>query len=167
MGKQHPVNCNQKKKERENKMRTWHLSQHVHSGNFAYALWTAACAFLAPIGWWLAGCAFFVLADFITGCWASRKRGEMWTSARFRDSLSKCTAYMFMIICARILESILPSYIEGAEISRLFAGFICGTEMYSVIENMYKATGNRVFYILTQFTNKKLEEITGHKAKEE
>lgn len=142
-------------------MTHWHISEHIHSGNVVYALWTAGCAFFAPIGWWLGACAFFVLADFITGCWAARKKGEMWTSNKFRNSISKCGAYMFVIICARIFEGIIPEFVGQTEITRLFAAFIVGVEFYSVLENFYKATGNRVFYLLTQITNRKLKEVTG------
>jgi phage-related holin len=140
-------------------MNHWHISEHINGGNVLYALWTAGCAFFAPIGWWLAACAFFVIADFITGCWAARRKGEIWTSNKFRNSISKCGAYMFVIICARIFEGMLPVYIEQTEITRLFAAFIVGVEFYSVLENFYKATGNRVFYLLTQITNKKLKEL--------
>lgn len=140
-------------------MKHWNFAEHINSGNILYGLWGAALSFFAPIGWWLGACAFFVLADFITGCWAARVKGEMWTSNKFRNSISKCGAYMFVIICARILEGILPAFIEQAEVARLFAALIACVEFYSVLENFYKATGNRVFYILTQVTRKKLKEL--------
>ena len=142
-------------------MQHWHISEHINAGNILYGLWSATCAFLAPIGWWIGACAFMVLADFITGCWAARRKGEMWTSNKFRNSISKCGAYMFVIICARVFEGVLPAYIDQAEITRLFAAVIVGVEFYSVLENFYKATNNRVFYLLTQITHKKLKDIGG------
>lgn len=140
-------------------MNQWHISEHINGGNILYALWSACCAFFAPIGWWLVACAFMVIADFVTGCWAARRKGEKWTSNKFRNSISKCGAYMFVIICAGIFEGTLPSYIDQTELTRLFAAFIVGVEFYSVLENFYKATGNRVFYLLTQITNKKLKDL--------
>ena len=148
-------------------MKHWHLTEHLNTGNMLYAAWASLCSFLAPVGWWLGACAFMVLADFITGCWAARKRGEMWKSAKFRDSICKCGTYMFVIICARVLESTLPVYTEQLEFTRLFSGIICAIEFYSVLENMYKMTGNRVFYVLTQVTSKKLKEQTGEEIKGE
>lgn len=148
-------------------MKHWHIAQHLNGGNVLYALWTAGITFLAPIGWWLCACAYMVIADFITGCWAARKRGEMWKSSKFRDSIYKCGSYMFVIICSRVLEGVLPSWTESAELARLFAGAIVGIEFYSVLENFYKATGNRVFYVLTQITSKKLKDITGEELKGE
>jgi phage-related holin len=142
-------------------MNHWHLSEHIHGGNIIYGMWSACCAFFAPIGWWLVACAFFVIADFITGCWAARRKGEMWTSNKFRNSISKCGAYMFVIICAKIFEGILPAYLDQTEITRLFVAIIVGVEFYSVLENFYKATGNRVFYLLTQLTNRKLKDLSG------
>lgn len=140
-------------------MNSWHISEHINGGNILYALWSTCCAFFAPIGWWLAACAFMVIADFVTGCWAARRKGEKWTSNKFRNSISKCGAYMFVIICAGIFEGTLPTYIDQTELTRLFAAFIVGVEFYSVLENFYKATGNRVFYLLTQITNKKLKDL--------
>ena len=148
-------------------MKHWHITEHINSGNIAYAVWSACVSFLAPVGWWLLACAYMVLADFITGCWAARKRGEMWSSAKFRESIYKCGSYMFVIICARVFESVLPTWMESAELARLLAGAIVGIEFYSVLENFYKATGNRVFYVLTQITNKKLKDMTGEQAKGE
>ncbi|MBO7715664.1 MAG: phage holin family protein [Methanobrevibacter sp.] len=142
-------------------MNTWRFSEHINNGNLVYGLWAAGASFFASIGWWLFGCAFFVLADFITGCWAARKNGEMWTSNKFRNSISKCGAYMFVIICARIFESMLPAYLNITEVTKLFAAIIVGVEFYSVLENFYKATGSRVFYLLTQWTNKKLKNMVG------
>lgn len=140
-------------------MQHWSFSEHINVGNIFYAIWTALFSFLAPIGWWLGACAFMVLADFITGCWAARKRGEMWTSNKFRNSISKCGAYMFVIVCARVVEGVLPAYVEYAEFTRLFAGLIVGVEFYSVLENFYKATGYKVFYVLTQVTSRKLKNL--------
>lgn len=142
-------------------METWHLSKHINNVNLLYALWSASVSFLAPIGWWLVACAFMVTADFFTGLWCARKRGEAWTSNKMRKSLTKCGSYLFLIVCARVFESVLPSYVEQAEVARLFTAFIVGVEFYSVLENFYKATGNRVFYMLTQITSKKLKDITG------
>ena len=147
-------------------MQHWHITEHINTGNNIYALWSAVFSFVAPMGWCLGACAFMVLADFITGCWAARKRGEMWSSVKFRNSISKCGAYMFVIICAKIFESVLPAYIEQAEITRLFTALIVGVEFYSVLENFYKATGFKVFYILTQITSKKLKDMTGVESEE-
>lgn len=140
-------------------MQHYHFSEHINAGNIVYALWTSILSFLAPIGWWLGACAFMVLADFITGCWGARKRGEVWSSNKFRNSISKIGAYLFVIICARVVESVLPAYVEYAEFTRLIAGLIVGVEFYSVLENFYKITGYKVFYILTQVTSRKLKDL--------
>lgn len=148
-------------------MKHWNITEHINSGNIMYAVWTACITFFAPIRWWLCACGFMVIADFITGCWASRVRGEMWSSSRFRESIYKCCSYMFVIICARVFELVLPSWTESAELARLFAGALAGIEFYSVLENFYKMTGSRAFYILTQLTRKKLKNITGEEVKGE
>ncbi|MBE6457555.1 MAG: phage holin family protein [Alphaproteobacteria bacterium] len=131
----------------------------LHAGNILYAFWAGVLAFFGPLKWWLCACAFFIIVDFITGCWVSRKRGQTWQSQRFRESLNKSYSYMMVIICARMLELILQ-----VSVSRYFTGFICGIEFYSILENFYHATGDRVFYILTQITNKKLKDAVGYDA---
>ena len=73
---------------------------------------------------------------------------------------------MFVIICARIFEGMLPAYLEITEVTKLFAAIIVGVEFYSVLENFYKATGSRVFYLLTQWTNRKLKDMTGEEKNE-
>lgn len=142
-------------------MERWGLLSHINGKNAFYALWSAGLAFLAPIGWWLGACAFMVIADFITGLWSARVKGEMWTSNKMRRSISKCGAYLFVIICACVFEKTLPAFItEQAEITRIFTACIVGVEFYSVLENLYKCTGSRAFYFLTQFTQKKLKDLT-------
>lgn len=51
-------------------------------------------------------------------------------------------------------------FITFAELNlaRIGATIVCGIELYSVFENCYKATGNIVFKVLTQFTAKKFRE---------
>ena len=143
-------------------MNAWRIAEHINGKNILYGIWTAGVAFLAPIGWWLAAAGFFVVADFFTGLWSARVRGEMWTSNKMRQSISKCGAYLFVIVCARVFELTLPTFItDHAEVARIFTACIAGVEFYSVLENLYKCTGNRTFYFLTQFTQKKLHEITG------
>lgn len=145
----------------------WRITSHLNGGNIIFALWSAGLSFFAPIGWWLVACAFMVGADFVTGLWAARIKGELWTSNKMRKSLTKCGSYLFLIICARIFEGVLPSYVEQAEIARIFTAFIVGVELFSIMENLYAVTGNRVFYILTQFTSKKLKDISGEEYKKE
>lgn len=146
----------------------WGLLSHINGKNTIYALWGAIVSFLAPVGWWLGACAFMVVADFITGLWAARIKGEMWTSNKMRQSISKCGAYLFVVVCARVFESTLPSFItEQAEVTKIFTACIVGVEFYSVLENLYKCTDSKAFYFLTQFTQRKLKDITGEEIKGE
>lgn len=46
-------------------------------------------------------------------------------------------------------------------LAKICSTLICGIELYSILENCYRITGNRVFKILTQFTLKKIEKETG------
>lgn len=45
--------------------------------------------------------------------------------------------------------------------AHIMAGIICAVEFYSILENCFTITENRVFWILTQFTTKKVKDLSG------
>lgn len=139
----------------------WKCSEHLHLNNTLFAAVASISGFFAPIANLIWALVFFVIADFVTGVWASRRAGEMWESGRFRQSVGKVGAYMFTIICAHIFQDVVPLDLQ---IEGYIAAFVCGVEFYSILENLYKGTGNRVFYILTQLTNRKLKDTVGYTA---
>ena len=92
---------------------------------------------LTPLVWSVVG---FILFDFLTGVWASlaeqRREGKRWAlESRLawhtieKMGFATTTLAMTFVIEIVILQS--PTY----EMTRLLAGFICGVELWSFLEN--------------------------------
>lgn len=79
-----------------------------------------------------------VLADFVTGVWASIKEGRRITSHGFKKSISKLIAYEAAIIMSFVIESYLFS---GFPLIKIASGLIALTEGKSFFENINRITG--------------------------
>ena len=101
-----------------------------------FGLW--AIALLAPIRASMGAVSFLVMADLITGVWASVKRGEKFTSWGLRKTASKLLAYELAIVLAFVIESNGLSFLP---LVKTVAGFIVGVEGKSGLENLSKITG--------------------------
>lgn len=117
-------------------------------------------AFFEPIGVLIAWMLIFIVSDMITGIYASYCKGENITSNKMQRTVIKFLMYGGAIM---LLEGFDKYFITFAELSlsKIGATIICGIELYSVFENCYKATGNVVFKVLTNWTKEKVEEKTG------
>jgi hypothetical protein len=117
-------------------------------------------AFFEPISVLIGWMLIFIISDMITGIYASYCKGQKITSHKMQRTVIKFLMYGGAIM---LLEGFDKYFITFAELSlsKIGATIICGIELYSVFENCYKATGNIVFKVLTQFTKKEVEEKTG------
>lgn len=117
-------------------------------------------AFFEPIGVLIAWMLIFIVSDMITGIYASYCKGENITSHKMQRTVIKFLMYGGAIM---LLEGFDKYFITFAELSlsKIGATIICGIELYSVFENCYKATGNVVFKVLTNWTKEKIENKTG------
>ena len=102
---------------------------------------TYVVAVLSPIVKLMVGIGFLVVADFITGIIAARKRGEEITSKKMRPTVAKGASYMIAIIAAYTLEKLGL----GFEAAKIVAGLIALMEVKSLDENMYTITGKSLF----------------------
>ncbi len=102
----------------------------------------------------------FVIADLITGVAAAKKRGEILRSRKLKRTVDKITWYALAIVLCHVLDGGILTFVD-LHLAAFAAAIICGVELYSVLENAYSITGNRVFWLLTQFTTKKIEGATG------
>ena len=124
-----------------------------------YGLGGAIMSFIAPIQVFVLWMLIFVGVDLVSGIWAAKKRGEKLESKKLRASINKMTWYFMFIILAQGLDVKVIPFID-LHLASMVSAIICGVELYSVLENAYSITGNRVFYMLTQFTVKKIKEVT-------
>jgi phage-related holin len=81
-----------------------------------------------------------LIADFITGVWASIKlKGwESINSRRMAHSITKIILYNLAIIISYMTQTYLFSEIPWLDIS---VGFIASVEIFSMYENIKKITG--------------------------
>lgn len=126
---------------------------------WAYAL-SAVIGFLEPLWVMMLWFLIFVVVDFITGIYASLIEGKLITSNKMQKTVIKFITYATAIFLLHGIDVYLISFTK-LYLARIGATLICGIELYSIFENIYRATNNPVFKILTQFTLKKIGEQTG------
>lgn len=126
---------------------------------WAYAL-SAVLGFLEPLWVMMLWFLIFVVVDFITGIYASLIEGKLITSNKMQKTVVKFITYATAIFLLHGIDVYLISFTK-LYLARIGATLICGIELYSIFENIYRATNNPVFKILTQFTLKKIGEQTG------
>ena len=126
---------------------------------WAYAL-SAVIGFLEPLWVMMLWFLIFVVVDFITGIYASLIEGQLITSNKMQKTVIKFITYATAIFLLHGIDVYLISFTK-LYLARIGATLICGIELYSIFENIYRATNNPVFRILTQFALKKIEEQTG------
>lgn len=126
---------------------------------WAYAL-SAVIGFLEPLWVMMLWFLIFVVVDFITGIYASLIEGKLITSNKMQKTVVKFITYATAIFLLHGIDAYLIT-LTKLYLARIGATLICGIELYSIFENMYRATGNPVFKVLTQFTLKKIEQQTG------
>lgn len=136
------------------------------SSKFVFISVGGIIGFFSPLYVLVIWMLMFVCADLITGLWSAKKNKILWTSDKLRKTVSKTTLYTMVIVLLHAIDvQILP--FSGLELARVATSIICAIELYSILENAYKITDCRVFYILTQFTLKKIENATGVNIKDQ
>jgi len=108
----------------------------------------------------------FVACDTITGVWASIVERKIITSNQLRKTIVKLFLYSMTIILCHAIDVSMIVFVELG-LARIVSAIICGIELYSILENCYRITGNKVFKSLTQFTLKKIKDKTGVELEED
>lgn len=121
---------------------------------------TGALSFFEPLYVLILWFFIFVMCDMITGVSASIKERKIITSNRLSRTIKKLVMYSMAIVLVHSIDKDMLTFVDLG-LARICAAIICGIELYSILENCYRITGNRVFRILTQFTLKKIEDQTG------
>lgn len=120
----------------------------------------AFASFFEPIGVILLWMFIFILADMLAGMYASLKEGRHLESHKMQKTIVKVITYSTSVILLHGLDTYMMTFMDCG-LAKIGATLICGIELYSILENFYRATGNEVFRILTQFTLKKIKDSTG------
>lgn len=115
--------------------------------------------FFEPLAVLILWLLIFIFADMATGIYASFCNGVLITSHKMQRTVVKFLMYVSSVILLQGLDVYLITFAD-LNLARIGATIICGIELYSIFENCYKATGNVVFKVLTQFTSKKIKDVT-------
>lgn len=120
----------------------------------------AMVSFFEPVGVVLLWMLIFVLADMFAGMFASLKEGKHLESHKMQKTIVKVITYSTSVILLHGLDTYMMTFMDCG-LAKIGATIICGIELYSILENFYRATGNVVFRALTTFTLSKIKEKTG------
>lgn len=116
----------------------------------------ALLSFFEPIGVVLLWMFVFILADMLSGMYASLKEGKHLESHKMQKTVAKTIMYSTCVILLHAIDSYMLT-IADCGLAKGGSTIICGIELYSILENFYRATGNRVFKMLTTFVLTKIE----------
>lgn len=126
---------------------------------WAYLI-TALMGFFEPLEILILWMLIFIISDMITGIHASLAEGGYIQSCKLQKTVHKFILYTMTIVLLEGLDKYLFDLMD-LHLANIGATIICGIELYSILENCYRVTGNVVFKILTQFTLKKIGDETG------
>jgi fumarate reductase subunit D len=113
------------------------------SEKYAGPLLIAYFAAIAPIHTILTVVGLLIFGDLILGVWAAQKRGEIITSARLRDTVSKMFIYHVVIALGFAVEAhILNEFIPIVKMSASVIGIV---ELKSIYENSGSILGKPLF----------------------
>lgn len=126
-------------------------------------------SFFAPVEPLLMVAMAFVFVDFLTGVLADRhaKRasGEVWRfeSHKAWRTITKLSFVMAGIMLAWMMDSLLMP-IVNLRLANIFAGFVCGVEFWSYLENATTITGEERFADAIAALKKRLSTLFGTKS---
>ena len=126
---------------------------------WAYCI-TGTMAFFEPLWVLMLWFFIFVAVDMVTGISAAVKERQIIESNKLRKTIYKLFMYCTVIVLVHAIDKEMITLVDLG-LARICSAIICGIELYSILENCYRITGNRVFKVLTQFTLKKIEDNTG------
>ncbi len=99
--------------------------------------------------YYITALVFLLVADFVTGTRKAKSLKLPITSTGFRRSISKFIEYSIAIISSHVFTWLFKLDIT---LSYYVAIYICGTELYSIWENVSQTTGTNIKdYILGFF----------------
>jgi hypothetical protein len=105
-------------------------------------------AVFAPIKGVLITTGILIFIDLISGVIAAKKRGENISSAKLRNTVTKCLIYQTAILSGFLVETYMLSGV--LPVSKLVAGVIGVTETKSVFENFDAILGQNLFKALVE-----------------
>lgn len=121
--------------------------------DLALKLFVILVAVFAPAKAMLLTALVLVVADLVTGMWASLKAGESLSSAKLKTSVLKIVVYELAIGLGYLAQAHLTG--EAIPVASIVSGFVGLTEMLSVTENLNRISGGTLLSGLVNTLNSK------------
>ncbi len=122
----------------------------------------AIAALFAPISPLVVCVVVFISIDFISGVWASSRRAREKDQAWFFESqqawrtLYKLGFTLVAIAMAWLIDSCVMTFVE-LRLAHLFAGFVCGVELWSFLENASQLSDAPYFEWMRQYVRRRID----------
>lgn len=119
-------------------------------------------ALFAPISPLITCVVLFIAVDFVTGVWASRRMAQKAGKAWFFESeeawrtLYKLGFTLIAISMAWLIECLMIDFME-LKITQLFAGFVCGVELWSFLENASQISDAPAFEWMRKYVHRRIK----------
>lgn len=133
---------------------------------FISGLAAAVVGLFAPVAPVILCAMGFILIDFLSGVAAdraaARKEGRAWyfESAKAWRTIRKAALVVVLLSLAWLLDSCVLDFLD-LKLARLLAGFTCGVELWSFLENAAQLSDSPLFQRLRRFVHRRLEEASG------
>lgn len=130
------------------------------------ALAGAVAALFAPITPLICCTLLFIAIDFLTGVVADRRQtlaaGEKWyfESHRAWHTVIKATLAVTALAMAWLIDSCILDFMQ-LRLAHLFAGFTCGVELWSFLENAAQLSDAPLFRWLRQYVHRRIRREVG------
>lgn len=108
----------------------------------------SALGLLAPIKMIMVSIVILIIFDVITGVWAAIKKGEKFSSAALRRTVSKLFVYEIAVIAGFVVEMYMID--KMIPVSKMVGGIIGFVELTSVLENLNVIYGSNLFKVVLQ-----------------
>ncbi len=122
----------------------------------------ALIALFAPISPLILCVVVFIGIDFISGVWASSRRAKAEDKTWFFESqeawrtLYKLGFTLVAIAMAWLIDSCVMGFVE-LRLAHLFAGFVCGVELWSFLENASQISDAPYFEWMRQYARRRID----------
>lgn len=111
----------------------------------------ASAGFIMPIYSLFLATGFLVIMDLISGIYAARKRGEIFSSKKLGKTVTKMIWYYMAILLGYVMQ---VEFIDDIPVAKITAGIIASVEFTSNLENIHWITGIDFTRVIRDFINK-------------
>ena len=127
---------------------------------------TAVASLFAPVGPLVACVTLFIGVDFVTGVAAdraaARREGRVWyfESCEAWRTVRKLSLVVVSVGMAWLLDCCVLDFLQ-LNVARLFAGFTCGVELWSFLENAAQLSDAPFFLRMRRYVRRRIGKEVG------